>query len=218
MRELLAGQTLETDLKSGKGKVVLTAGSKVTVEDSEKVTLKMCCNLVWRDAADIEEQISRLVTYMEGEVQRVEASLDEKIETLRRGDDLQPGVNQMVKIYIAIKRNLSVGDKMSGRHGNKGVLSRIVPEEDMPYLADGSSVDIVLNPLGVPSRMNVGQVLETHLGWAAQSLGRQIEEMIEKDYGPKAMREKLNNVFAHDQNSRDWLNEATDDEVLEQAG
>ncbi len=218
MRELLVGQTLETDLKSGKGKVVLTAGTKLTADDAAKVTLNMCSNLVLGDAPEAEAQIASLVAYMESETERVEASLEEKIETLRRGDDLQPGVNQMVKIYIAIKRKLSVGDKMSGRHGNKGVLSRIVPEEDMPYLADGSTVDIVLNPLGVPSRMNVGQVLETHLGWAAQTLGRQIEEMIEKEYSPAALREKLDDVFTHDQNSRDWLAAATDDEVLEQAG
>ncbi len=218
IRELLIDQTLETDLKSGKGKVVLTAGTKLTEEDAAKVTLNMCSNLILGDAVAAEAQISRLIAYMESETERVEASLEEKIETLRRGDDLQPGVNQMVKIYIAIKRKLSVGDKMSGRHGNKGVLSRIVPEEDMPYLADGSTVDIVLNPLGVPSRMNIGQVLETHLGWAAQALGRQIEEMIEKEYSPAALREKLNHVFTHDQGSRDWLAAATDDEVLEQGG
>ncbi len=217
VRELLLSQVLETDLKGGKGAVVLKAGSPLGSEDVAKITLKMCSNLVLRDASEIEEQIVELVAYMEREIERVEASIVEKIETLRRGDELQPGVNQMVKIYIAIKRKLSVGDKMSGRHGNKGVLSRIVPEEDMPYLADGSTVDIVLNPLGVPSRMNVGQVLETHLGWAAQSLGRQIEEMIEKDYGPEPLRQKLNQVFTHDQSSLDWLAAASDDEVREQA-
>ncbi len=217
VHKLLNGQILETDLKGGKGTVVLKAGSKLEDEDVAKITLTMCSNLVLREASEVEEQIGRLVTYMDCEIERVDASVVEKIETLRRGDELQPGVNQMVKIYIAIKRKLSVGDKMSGRHGNKGVLSRIVPEEDMPYLADGSTVDIVLNPLGVPSRMNVGQVLETHLGWAAQSLGRQIEEMIEKEYGSDALREKLDQVFTHDQRSLDWLAAATDDEVREQA-
>ena len=95
----------------------------------------------------------------------------EKIERLKGGDELPPGVIKMVKVFVAIKRKLQVGDKMAGRHGNKGVLSRILPEEDMPYLEDGTPVDIVLNPLGVPSRMNVGQILETHLGWAARTLG-----------------------------------------------
>ena len=218
IRDLLVGQIIETDLKGGKGAVVVQAGRRLEEEDVSGITLKMCSNLVLRDEPEIEEQISSLVAYFDREVERVEASIVEKIETLRRGDELQPGVNQMVKIYIAIKRKLSVGDKMSGRHGNKGVLSRIVPEEDMPYLADGSTVDIVLNPLGVPSRMNVGQVLETHLGWAAQSLGRQIEEMVEKEYGPQALREKLNQIFSNDQNSLDWLAAASDDDVYEQAG
>src|SRR5439155_5503633 len=94
-----------------------------------------------------------------------------RVARLRRGDDLPPGVIKMVKVYVAVKRKLSVGDKMAGRHGNKGVVSRILPEQDMPYLPDGTPVEMVLNPLGVPSRMNVGQILETHLGWAARALG-----------------------------------------------
>src|SRR5439155_25712250 len=100
-----------------------------------------------------------------------DSMLEERIGRLRRGDDLPPGVIKMVKVYVAVKRKLSVGDKMAGRHGNKGVVSKILPDEDMPYLPDGTPVEIVLNPLGVPSRMNVGQILETHLGWAAQALG-----------------------------------------------
>src|SRR5207302_5348257 len=103
-----------------------------------------------------------------------DAMFEERKSRLRRGDDLPPGVIKMVKVYVAIKRKLSVGDKMAGRHGNKGVVSRVLPEEDMPFLADGSPVGIVLNPLGVPSRMNVGQILETHLGGAALYLGKQV--------------------------------------------
>ena len=98
---------------------------------------------------------------------------NEKIGKLQKGDELAPGVIKLVKVYIAMKRKLSVGDKMAGRHGNKGVIARILPEEDMPYLPDGTPVEIVLNPLGVPSRMNVGQILETHLGWAAHQAGRE---------------------------------------------
>ena len=98
---------------------------------------------------------------------------DERIGKLKKGDELPPGVIKLVKVYVAMKRKLSVGDKMAGRHGNKGVIARILPEEDMPYLPDGTPVEIVLNPLGVPSRMNVGQILETHLGWAAKALGLQ---------------------------------------------
>ena len=102
------------------------------------------------------------------------------IDRMKKGDDLPPGVVKMVKVYVATKRKLSVGDKMAGRHGNKGVVSRLLPEEDMPFFADGTTVDIVLNPLGVPSRMNVGQVLEVHLGFAAKKLGEQISELGQK--------------------------------------
>ena len=104
----------------------------------------------------------------------------DKVEKLRRGDELAPGVMKMVRVFVAVKRKLQPGDKMAGRHGNKGVISRIVPIEDMPHLEDGTAVDVVLNPLGVPSRMNVGQILETHLGWACSGLGRQIGDMLDK--------------------------------------
>ena len=107
---------------------------------------------------------------------------EERKEKLKKGDELPPGVIKLVKCYIAMKRKLSVGDKMAGRHGNKGVIARIVPEEDMPYLPDGTPVEIVLNPLGVPSRMNVGQILETHLGWAAKELGRSISRLFNAEH------------------------------------
>src|SRR5437016_9260902 len=130
---------------------------------------------------------------MQGQIYLIKDAFTEKIERLRGGDELPPGVIKMVKVFVAIKRKLQVGDKMAGRHGNKGVLSRILPEEDMPYLADGMPVDIVLNPLGVPSRMNVGQILETHLGWAARELGSQITSDLESDGRPNgdALRKKL---------------------------
>jgi DNA-directed RNA polymerase subunit beta len=129
---------------------------------------------------------------------------EERISKLRRGDELPPGVIKLVKVYVAMKRKLSVGDKMAGRHGNKGVIARILPEEDMPYLPDGTPVEIVLNPLGVPSRMNVGQILETHLGWAAQALGMwfatpvfdgatesEIKNMLDKANLPKTGKTRL---------------------------
>src|ERR1700733_13890311 len=103
----------------------------------------------------------------------------DKVDKLQRGDELPPGVMKMVKVFVAVKRKIQPGDKMAGRHGNKGVVSMIVPVEDMPYLEDGTHVDVVLNPLGVPSRMNVGQILETHLGWACAGMGRQIGDLIE---------------------------------------
>src|SRR5207248_5880656 len=129
---------------------------------------------------------------------------EDRVEKLERGDELPPGVLKMVKVFVAVKRKLQPGDKMAGRHGNKGVISRILPIEDMPFLEDGTQVDIVLNPLGVPSRMNVGQIFETHLGWAARGLGKQIQEMLDGMYergkdvagkDVKAIRAKLKDVY-----------------------
>jgi DNA-directed RNA polymerase subunit beta len=143
----------------------------------------------------------------------IKTVFDEKIARLKKGDELPPGVFKMVKVYVAIKRKLSVGDKMAGRHGNKGVISRILPVEDMPYLADGSPVDVCLNPLGVPSRMNVGQILETHLGWAAHGLGQRIGDLMDQAASPQVLREKLKQVYANDQVSS-ALDEASDDTIV----
>ena len=121
----------------------------------------------------LNEQIDEIEEMTSRQIAVLEKITEEKVAKLRKGDELPPGVIKLVKVYIAMKRKLSVGDKMAGRHGNKGVIARILPEEDMPYLPDGTPVEIVLNPLGVPSRMNVGQILETHLGWAAKALGVQ---------------------------------------------
>src|ERR1700747_2872878 len=124
--------------------------------------------------------------------------VNEKKDKLTKGDELPPGVIKLVKVYIAMKRKLSVGDKMAGRHGNKGVISRILPEEDMPYLQDGTPVDLVLNPLGVPSRMNVGQTLEIHLGWGARELGAQLQRMVEEKRAFQDVRERMKLVYAGD--------------------
>jgi DNA-directed RNA polymerase subunit beta len=115
---------------------------------------------------------------------------------VKTGDELSPGVIKLVKVYVAINRKLSVGDKMSGRHGNKGVLSRILPEEDMPFFKDGTTVDIILNPLGVPSRMNVGQILETHLGWAAKGLGEKLQSVIENNFGTSEIKDQLKKIYS----------------------
>src|SRR5208282_1501525 len=123
-----------------------------------------------------QEDADAAIAAMSAKVREVQDHYGAKRERLKAGDELAPGVIKMIKVFVAMKRRLQVGDKMAGRHGNKGVLSRILPEEDMPRMADGTPVDIVLNPLGVPSRMNVGQILETHLGWAARELGRRIEQ------------------------------------------
>ena len=145
---------------------------------------------------------------------RLEQRFLDKVEKLQRGDELPPGVMKMVKVFVAVKRKMQPGDKMAGRHGNKGVVSKIVPVEDMPFLEDGTQVDIVLNPLGVPSRMNVGQILETHLGWAAAGLGRQVNEALEgwrRTQDIKPLRETMTRIYGEDQG----LAEADDDKLVE---
>jgi DNA-directed RNA polymerase subunit beta len=142
--------------------------------------------------------------------------LEEKKRKIAIGDDLPPGVLKMVKVYLAVKRRIQPGDKMAGRHGNKGVISQIVPVEDMPYSADGTPVDIVLNPLGVPSRMNVGQVLETHLGWAARGLGLKIGKMLEAKSKVDEVRKFLHEIYNASGRSED-LDQLNDVEVLELA-
>ena len=158
-------------------KVLLAKGAEITAEDLDADPVEPTGATSRSATTKVEDELSRVGRGACSE--QIDAasstSFQEKIERLKGGDELPPGVIKMVKVFVAIKRKLQVGDKMAGRHGNKGVLSRILPEEDMPYLADGTPVDIVLNPLGVPSRMNVGQILETHLGWAARELRRQLE-------------------------------------------
>src|SRR5262249_59025604 len=120
---------------------------------------------------------------------------DQKINKLRKGDELPPGVIKMVKVYVAIKRKISVGDKVAGRHGNKGVISRILPVEDMPFMEDGRPVELVLNPLGVPSRMNIGQILEVHLGWAARGLGEKLHKIVEEAQSKENLLVLLKKVY-----------------------
>jgi len=179
-----------------KKKVVLKKGEKIERDILEKIPFSLWkeISLVGEEAT--EEKINVLMANYERKKEIVEAYFEEKIDKLKAGDELPPGVIKMVKVYIAIKRGLSVGDKMAGRHGNKGVLSRILPEEDMPYFKDGTPVDIILNPLGVPSRMNVGQILETHLGWAARGLGENINNMLEKHYSTERLKQELKNTYS----------------------
>ena len=143
-------------------------------------------------------------------------AFEEKRKKLTQGDELQPGVQKMVKVYLAVKRRLQSGDKMAGRHGNKGVVSRIVPVEDMPYMADGTPADVVLNPLGVPSRMNVGQILETHLGWAAKGLGIRIGEMLQAQIKVEEMRKYLTTVYNESGRPED-LDNFDDEEIMKLA-
>ena len=167
---LLSGRTVLEDVADGQGNVVVKEGGKLTAEKIGLLTPRMLRNLKLKDE-EIRDQVRLILQRTDSQIDVVKKVSAERIENLTKGDDLAPGVNKTVKVFVAMKRKLQVGDKMAGRHGNKGVISRILPEEDMPYLPDGTPVEIVLNPLGVPSRMNVGQILETHLGWAAKALG-----------------------------------------------
>ena len=144
---------------------------------------------------DVASQVEAIKSSIEAKRKQFDEAFEEKRTKLTQGDDLQPGVTKMVKVYLAVKRRLQPGDKMAGRHGNKGVVSKIAPAEDMPFMADGRPVDIVLNPLGVPSRMNVGQILETHLGWAAQGIGKRIDEMIREQTKQAELRTFLKQLY-----------------------
>jgi DNA-directed RNA polymerase subunit beta len=165
----------------------------------------------------IGEQLKDAETQLTAYRQNYDAQYQEKYKKLTQSDDLSPGVLKIVKVYVAIKRRIQPGDKMAGRHGNKGVISRIVPVEDMPYLADGTPLDIVLNPLGVPSRMNIGQILETHLGWAAKGLGEQINQMLKTKAKAKEMRALLEKIYNADSAEAISLKALDDDQVLELA-
>src|SRR3954451_9142407 len=196
MRRLLAAKTTAARLVDDKGKVLAAKGIKLDGPALEEVPVRYLHEVqVVEGGGKTEEKLEQLAQRLEDDVHAIESLYKDKIAKLTKGDELPPGVIKMVKVYVAIKRKLSVGDKMAGRHGNKGVVSRVLPEEDMPYLEDGTPVDIVLNPLGVPSRMNVGQILETHLGGAARSVGKQIEEMIHRNYSPEAVRARMKKIF-----------------------
>jgi DNA-directed RNA polymerase subunit beta len=195
VREVLVGERSSVQMGDERKKESwLEAGDQITEEGLAKIPRRK-----WRDIRIENDRkmsdVEALLASAEEQATVIKTVFEEKISRLKKGDELPPGVFKMVKVYVATKRKLSVGDKMAGRHGNKGVISRILPEEDMPYTADGEPVEIVLNPLGVPSRMNIGQILETHLGWAARGLGDQIQEVIARDYAPAKLRELLKSVF-----------------------
>jgi len=180
-------------------------GYKVEGKITQRMLDDMPRSQWWNIALQNEKNLSELEAMRqqyEESKKRLENRFLDKVEKLQRGDELPPGVMKMVKVFVAVKRKIQPGDKMAGRHGNKGVVSRIVPDEDMPYLEDGTAVDIVLNPLGVPSRMNVGQILETHLGWACAGLGRKIGDMLEayRESGKaKAMRDEIGRIYGKTQ-------------------
>ncbi len=171
LKNLLVGKTLVQDLSDDEKRTLGRKGQKIERPWLDELGWDELTKVKVKEDDGLASNIRKIDEKAEEDMEILKTMREEKVARLRRGDDLPPGVIKMVKVYVAVKRKLSVGDKMAGRHGNKGVVSRILPEEDMPYLPDGTPVEIVLNPLGVPSRMNVGQILETHLGWAARAMG-----------------------------------------------
>jgi len=213
LADLLVGKTAAVTVNDPAGKVVIAKGKKITAEALEKVPFSQWKELSLVKAEQTEEKVATIFARLAEREEVIRSVFADKIDKLKRGDDLPPGVIKMVKVYIAIKRKLSVGDKMAGRHGNKGVLSRILPEEDMPYMADGTPVEIVLNPLGVPSRMNVGQILETHLGLAARGLGQQIQQVLDSQYSTEALKERIKACY-EDKELDGFIDGLSDEETL----
>ncbi len=208
-----------------KGKEVLedvSLSSGDFLEKGTSLTEEVLSGIDVRDFEKIQAkgvdpvQVRAMLDYMQEKIDGIRSLYQSRIAKISKGEELPPGVLKTVKVYLAMKRKLSVGDKMSGRHGNKGIISRILPEEDMPYLPDGTPVDIVLNPLGVPSRMNVGQILETHLGWAARELGNQIQAMLEKNFPIDGIRDQLKKIYQSEKISA-MLDDASDEEIMEMA-
>jgi DNA-directed RNA polymerase subunit beta len=199
LEAILGGKEVLADLHDERtNKRLLTKG---TILDRDTIELISTRNLKRIRYADkdprVNEQIDEIEEMTSRQIDVLRKITNEKIAKLQKGDELAPGVIKLVKVYIAMKRKLSVGDKMAGRHGNKGVISRVLPEEDMPYLPDGTPVEIVLNPLGVPSRMNVGQILETHLGWAAHEVGKQVAALVNEYNDVARLREAVKEKFAN---------------------
>ncbi|MBF6571474.1 MAG: DNA-directed RNA polymerase subunit beta [Candidatus Binataceae bacterium] len=215
LKRALAGKKLAArvmDEEDGQRRVVLQKGETLSNEILDDVPYRLWKDLRVEDERAAAEAAAALEA-MTANAGAVHAHYSTKIDRLKAGDELAPGVIKMIKVFVAIKRRLQVGDKMAGRHGNKGVLSRILPEEDMPQLEDGTPVDLVLNPLGVPSRMNVGQILETHLGWAARELGHQIGEDLRGGATAAALRRKLKEIYS-DREGHELIDESSDTDLV----
>ena len=199
LKDLLVGRYAGSRLTDENRKVLIAKGDELTEALLDGIPLSFLADLKLDDP-EREGEAIRIVANTMAQVESLKVRFQDKISRLTSGDELPPGMIKMVKVLVAIKRKLQVGDKMAGRHGNKGVISCILPEEDMPYLEDGTPVDMVLNPLGVPSRMNVGQILEAHLGWAARSLGQQIQVLL--DQNSSEITARLKDYLGEDESSK----------------
>jgi DNA-directed RNA polymerase subunit beta len=216
LKKLLVGKVTAVGIEGRDGKILVAKGKKITGEVLAAMSLEKWGDISVADDEMVEEKVAEILGRLNQQIHLIKEVFDDKVQKIKRGDDLPPGVIKMVKVYIAIKRKLQVGDKMAGRHGNKGVVSRILPEEDMPYMEDGRPVEIVLNPLGVPSRMNVGQILETHLGWAAAGIGRKVEEFLAKNSPADNVKKFLKDVYG-DKAMNKFLDSLEEEELLKVA-
>ncbi|MGP8184462.1 MAG: DNA-directed RNA polymerase subunit beta, partial [Terracidiphilus sp.] len=212
---ILGGKEVLADLHDERtNKRLLTKAAILDRETIERISTKNLKRIRYADKDPrVNEQIDEIEEMTSRQIEVLRKITNEKVAKLQKGDELPPGVIKLVKVYVAMKRKLSVGDKMAGRHGNKGVISRILPVEDMPYLPDGTPVEIVLNPLGVPSRMNVGQILETHLGWAAHELGKKVAALVNANNEAAYVRQTMEKEFAGTAVLRQ-LNELDDDMLI----
>jgi DNA-directed RNA polymerase subunit beta len=215
LKKSLAGKKLAGRVMSDDRKELLKKGDPISAEELEELPPTLW-GQVRVENESAQEEAENAIAAMNANVEAVQNHYGAKLERLKAGDELAPGVIKMIKVFVAIKRRLQVGDKMAGRHGNKGVLSRILPEEDMPCLADGTPVDIVLNPLGVPSRMNVGQILETHLGWAARELGHKIEEDLKNGVSAAQLKKRLKEIYP-EKESHEFIDELAEPDIYKLA-
>ncbi|MDF1576932.1 MAG: DNA-directed RNA polymerase subunit beta [Desulfurivibrionaceae bacterium] len=215
LADIMAGKKAGADISVRKDKVLLAKGQVIKQKLIEELPISTIKRIEFTGRKQFEEQITSLLEGYDKQKKMVADKYEARIARIRKGDDLPPGVIKMVKVYVATKRKLSVGDKMAGRHGNKGVVSRILPEEDLPFFENGDQVDIVLNPLGVPSRMNVGQVLEVHLGWAGRRLGEQIQKFADEK-NLEAVKDRLKAVYSKEEYDA-LVDGLGDDELLQLA-
>jgi DNA-directed RNA polymerase subunit beta len=213
IQKILVGQSANGPVQDRNGNAVLKKGEKITEEALSQIPENEWGRIPLASEPK-ENEIRSVIESMSNQIEAIKVVAQTKIDKLSRGDELPPGVIKMVKVYIAIKRKIEVGDKMAGRHGNKGVVSRVLPQEDLPYLADGTPVDIILNPLGVPSRMNVGQLLETHLGGAAAGIGRIINQMLENNSEVERLRGYLLKVYSAETVQK-FLKDANREQLVE---
>jgi DNA-directed RNA polymerase subunit beta len=212
LKRALGGKKLATRVISDDRRVLFNKGDTISADELEELPPPLWGQLRV-EQENVQAEITQALDAMSTKVREVQEHYGAKLERLKAGDELAPGVIKMIKVFVALKRRLQVGDKMAGRHGNKGVLSRILPEEDMPRLADGTPVDIVLNPLGVPSRMNVGQILETHLGWAALELGRKLYQEAHDSVSVPQVRRRLRELYP-DREYQEFVDGLEDPEVV----